>query len=190
MVRIAEDLVDLGVRQVGQVDRNLVERPATCALGLVLAWAAKPEAREIIDLAREAGTDLGPTIGLARCEMAAALYESVFGSDDEADVRLGRAADLLMSGHDANDYWMVHLTSLGMAAARGEWGNACASSDRLVRELERLSYHPHLVRIGRSTKFERLTGPVDYLISGQPDDAANWLRVLKNLYTTRRDQHR
>ena len=167
--------------------RNLVERPAACALGLVLAWAAKPEAREIIDLALEANTDLDST-ALARCEMAAALYETVFGSDDEADVRLGRAADLLTSGHDANEYWMLHLTSLGMAAARGEWGNASASSDRLVGELERLSYHPHLVRIGRSTKWERVTGPVEYLVSGQPDTAANWLRVLKNLYTARRQR--
>ena len=167
--------------------RNLHERRPACALGLVLAWAAKPEARAVIDLAREANTDLDST-ALARCEMAVALYETVFGSDAEADVRLGRAADLLMSGHDANEYWMLHLTSLGMASARSEWGNASASSDRLVGELERLSYHPHLVRIGRSTKWERLTGPAEYLVGGQPDTAANWLRVLRNLYTTRRDR--
>jgi hypothetical protein len=117
--------------------------------------------------------------------MAAALHETVFGSDVEADDHLGRAADRLTSGHETDEYWMLLLTKLGMAAARGQWGNASASSDRLVGELERLSYHPHLVRIGRSTKWERLTGPIDYLVSGQPDDAANWLRVLKNLYVTR-----
>ena len=171
------------------VFRELREQdPDPTALAFVLAWEAKLEARALIDVTLE--TDPSSTIALARSEMAAALNETVFGSDAEADARLGCAADVLMSGHHADEQWMLHLTNLGMAAARGAWGNASASSDRLVRELERLSIQPHLVRIGRSTKWERLTGPVGYLVSGQPDAAANWLRVLKNLYVTRLDRNR
>ena len=171
---------------VTSVDIHVTER----ALGLVLAWAARPEAREIIDLALETNIGLGSTIGLAHCEMAAAVHETVFGSDTEADVRLGRATSLMVSGHYVNEYWMLHLTSLGMAAAKGEWEHASAFSDRLVEELEKLSYHPHLVRIGRSTKWERLTGPLDYVLGSHPERTANWLGLLKNLYTTRQDRDR
>ena len=152
---------------------------AARGLGLTLAWAGSADAGEVIRRHGHEGVE-------SQWAMAMALHEMSYGSAPLAYRHLDRATIAASDGPD-DEYWMVHLAALGLAVASGQWGAASAASDRMVDALERSGSHPrhpHLVRIGRSTKWERLSAARPN-VGDHPENAANWIRILANLYQVR-----
>ena len=146
---------------------------AELGLGLTLAWAGSAEAAEVMQRTGDEGAE-------PQWAMAMALHEMSYGSGPLAYRYLDQATIAASEGRD-DEYWMVHLTALGLAVASGRWGAASAASDCMVDALDQSGCHPHLVRIGRSTKWERLSASTPN-VGNHPESAANWIRILANLH--------
>lgn len=165
----------------GDLEAVVGTHTAELGLGLTLSWAGSVEAGELFQRAAHEGAE-------PQWAMAMALHEMLYGSGLLAHRYLIEATMALRDG-PADECWMVHLTALGLGVASGQWGVASAASDRMVDELERSGHHPHLVRIGRSTKWERLSATTPN-VSNHPESAANWIRILANLHRVHRVHHR
>jgi len=152
------------------------------ALALTLAWSGDPAAAVVIAKARETNRGLASTIGLAQCEMAAAISEIVYGSESKAYRHLELAQTLMFQGQSANEYWLLHFTSLGIAAASGNWVAARTSVKNLKQELDSLGYHPHLSELSLFDQWDRLATSTTGTLSPK---ANNWLAVLANLRNQR-----
>ncbi len=83
--------------------------------------------------------------------------------------------------------WLMALTELAVAAAGDDWEQVNAAADRLVAAIEQTGQAPHLIRVGRSTKWERLTGSISYASGGNGPHGAAW---LANIATFRDRHHR
>ena len=83
--------------------------------------------------------------------------------------------------------WLVPLTQLVVAAADDDWEQVNAAADRLVAIIEQTGQAPHLIRVCRSTKWERLTGPLAYASGGNGAEGTAWLR---NIAEYRKRNHR
>lgn len=83
--------------------------------------------------------------------------------------------------------WLVAMTDLAVAAAGDDWEQVNAAADRLVAAVEQTGQAPHLIRVGRSTKWERLTGSIEYASGGNSPHGAAW---LSNIARFRDGHHR
>lgn len=112
------------------------------------------------------------------------LAARLHGAGSES-VDVARLPDL--SGFDVPERagWLIALTDLAVAAAGDDWERVNAAADRLVAAVEQTGQAPHLVRVGRSTKWERLTGSIAYASGGNGPEGTAWLSNI----TVFRDRH-